>query len=179
MKRTSFAYVTEVFCYLKQFSMYGSVMDSPVTEKDIWNRAIGLLSRREYSRSELSKKLKLYSDGVDLVPVLHRLEESEYLSDRRFAESFIRLRIGQGHGLIRIRYDLKNKGVSPDLLQEVLEAQDNDWYSLAIALYSRKYRSSSKELDYKERARRMRFMSQRGFSIDEIKHAEEAFLLES
>jgi len=68
--------------------------------------------------------------------------------------------------------------VQSDLVQEVLEEQENDWYQLANELYARKYSASSKELDYKERSRRMRFMSQRGFNIDEIKHAEEAFLSE-
>jgi len=153
-------------------------MDKQVTEKDVWNKAIALLARREYCRVELLKKLKAYSAEVEIEPILMRLEESGYLSDRRFTESFIRMRVAQGHGQIRIRFDLKSKGVQSDLVQEVLEEQENDWYQLANELYARKYSASSKELDYKERSRRMRFMSQRGFNIDEIKHAEEAFLSE-
>lgn len=153
-------------------------MDRQVTEKDVWNKAITLLARREYSCVELSGKLKVYASDVEIEPILTRLVESGYLCDQRFTESYIRMRVAQGHGLIRIRYDLKSKGVQSDLVQHVLEEQENDWYQLAYELYVRKYRSSSKELDYKERARRMRFMSQRGFSIDEIKYAEGVFLSE-
>lgn len=144
-------------------------------EKDVWNRAIGLLARREYSRLELFKKLKPHSDGVEIEPVLERLSVSGYQSDARFTDSFVRMRVGQGHGLNRIRFDLKSKGINADLLQGVLEQNELDWFALAAELYQRKYAFSKQELDYKERAKRLRFMTRRGFSFDEIKYAEDEF----
>ena len=147
-------------------------MAKEITQKDLWNRAIGLLSRREYSKAELRNKLLLISENLDVEPVLHELEAEGYQSDERFVDSFLRMRIAQGHGLMRIRFDLKRKGVDEGLIEDALVANDVDWYELALALYQRKYALSSKPLDYKERAKRVRFMSQRGFSFDEIHYAE-------
>ncbi len=148
-------------------------MAEQLTEKELWNKAIQYLSRREYSRAELSTKLGRLSQG-DIEAVLDSLEKDGYLSDRRFTESFIRMRVSQGHGLIRIRFDLQKKGVNAQLMSEVLEELDVDWYELASELYARKYSSLLEDSDYKERAKRMRFMSQRGYSMDEIQHAIEA-----
>lgn len=142
-----------------------------ITEKDIWNKAIQLLSRREYSRAELVQKLARISQDLPLDAVLGELESAGYLSDRRFAESFIRMRVGQGHGLIRIRFDLQRKGVANDLLQAVLEEMDIDWFGLAAEQYQRKYSQAVPSGDYKERSKRMRFLSQRGFTMDEIQYA--------
>ncbi|WP_420554436.1 regulatory protein RecX [Neptuniibacter marinus] len=151
-------------------------MDREITKKDVWNRAIVLLARREYSKGELRKKLLLISGDIDVESVLNDLELAGYQSDLRFVESFIRMRVSQGHGLMRIRFDLKRKGVDEALIEEVLEASEVDWFELAFELYGRKYAISSKPLDYKERARRVRFMSQRGFSFDEIQYAENEVL---
>lgn len=139
------------------------------TEKTLWNKAIQYLSKREYSREELTAKL--CSKGEECGNVLDALEENGYLSNRRFTESFIRMRIAQGHGLNRIRFDLKRKGIQSELMCAVLEELEVDWYALAGELYQRKYRSALEERDFKERNKRIRFMSQRGFLMDEIQEA--------
>ncbi|WP_415892531.1 regulatory protein RecX [Neptuniibacter sp. PT8_73] len=141
--------------------------------KEAWSKAIQLLSRREYSYKELSQKLARSVEGADLDSVLQSLEEEGYLSDQRFCESFVRMRVGQGHGLIRIRFDLKQKGIASELLASCLEDLDIDWFVQAEELYRRKYREPLAGKDFKERSKRMRFMSQRGFSIDEIQFAIE------
>jgi len=160
----------------KVLDFEGNLMDREITKKDLWNRAIGLLSRREYSKGELRDKLSLMSTELDIESVLSDLEAAGYQSDTRFVESFLRMRISQGHGLMRIRFDLKRKGVEEYLIEDAVHANDVDWFELAVDLYKRKYALSSKVLDYKERARRVRFMSQRGFSFDEIQYAENEVL---
>ncbi len=146
-------------------------MAEQLTEKDLWNKAIQLLSRREYSRGELTQQLGRMAEGLSIESVLGSLEEEGYLSDQRFTESFIRMRIGQGHGLIRIRFDLQRKGIANDLMQTVFEDMDIDWYELAVEQYRRKYSQPFSAGDYKEHSKRMRFLSQRGFSMGEIQHA--------
>ena len=53
-------------------------------------RAVRYLSRREYSRLELEKKLRAYlaedESEDDLTAVLNDLEQKGYLSDERFAQ---------------------------------------------------------------------------------------------
>lgn len=148
-------------------------MSEQLSEKELWNKAIQYLSRREYSRMELFAKLgKQSPEAVD--SVLDSLEKEGYLSDRRFTESFIRMRTAQGHGLNRVRFDLKKKGVDASMIAEAIEELEIDWYQLAAEVYRRKYSLALDKSDYKERSKRMRFMSQRGFSMDEIQYSMES-----
>jgi len=141
------------------------------TEQEAKNSALYLLSRREHSRKELAEKLAKRSESIRLADVLDELEQAGYLSDVRFTESFVRMRIGQGHGLIRIRFDLQRKGIQSDMLARVLEEMEPDWFELARELYRRKYRTVLDAADYKEKAKRVRYMSQRGFSMDQCLYA--------
>ena len=150
-----------------------------VTEKDIWNKAIQLLARREYSRAELATKLASFAAGQDVEPALQKLIAEGYLSDQRFTESFIRMRIGQGHGLIRIRFDLQKKGIAAELIEHALADMALDWFALALEQYQRKYRNKLMVDDYKEKNKRMRYLSQRGFAFDEIQYALSAVTDES
>ncbi|WP_432471935.1 regulatory protein RecX [Amphritea sp. HPY] len=141
------------------------------TEQEAKSAALYLLSRREYSRKELTEKLAKKSESIGLDNVLNELVQSGYQSDRRFTESFIRMRIGQGHGLIRIRFDLQRKGIQSEMIEQVLESMEPDWFELAQELYRRKYRTALAANDYKDKAKRIRYMSQRGFSMDQCLYA--------
>lgn len=141
------------------------------TEQEAKNAALYLLSRREYSRKELTDKLAKKSESIGLDEVLNELVQSGYQSDRRFTESFIRMRIGQGHGLIRIRFDLLRKGIQSEMTEQLLESMEPDWFELAQELYRRKYRTALVANDYKDKAKRIRYMSQRGFSMDQCLYA--------
>lgn len=145
--------------------------EQDVTEKDVLHKAIDLLSRREYAQGELRAKLMKLGSEAQVEAVLQRLQDEGYQSDQRFIESFIRMRLGQGHGLIRIRFDLSRKGIESDLLAEVLDGLEVDWYEQARELYQRKYSHPLDKQDYKEKSKRMRYMAQRGYSMDEIQYA--------
>lgn len=144
------------------------------TQAEAKNAAIGLLARREHSRKELRDKLLARCESVDLDAVLDELESKGYQSDQRFTESFIRMRIGQGQGLIKIRFELQRKGIDSELIVSSFELADIDWFALAAEMYARKYRAALVPHDYKEKSKRMRFMSQRGFNAAQINFAIEA-----
>ena len=141
------------------------------TEQDARNAAIGLLARREHSRKELYTKLSGRCEQINLDTVLDDLERNGYLSDQRFTESFIRMRTAQGHGEVRIRFDLRQKGVAAEMISSVLDESGIDWYEQAADVYSRKFRTAVGEKDYKERSKRMRYLAQRGFNMDQINYA--------
>ena len=141
------------------------------TQAEAKNAAIGLLARREHSRKELLDKLASRCDGIDIEAVLDDLALNGYQSDQRFTESFIRMRIGQGQGLIKIRFELQRKGIDSELIAAAFEMADPDWFTLAVDMYQRKYRAELDPSDYKERGKRMRFMAQRGFTSEQINYA--------
>ena len=133
--------------------------------------AMDLLTGREFSRAELAAKLnKRFDSHPSIEEVLVKIAEEGLQSDKRFAEAFVRSRIYRGHGLARIRQDIRQKGVGDELVARALEEADIDWYALARDVATRKF-GQRPASDQREKAKRMRFMQYRGFNYDQIKYA--------
>ncbi|MGK0249295.1 MAG: regulatory protein [Oleispira sp.] len=146
-----------------------------LSESQLRVAAIGLLSRREYSRHELYQKLIARAPSETyLLQLLDQLIASGYQCDQRFAESFLRSRINRGLGLMRIERELKEKGIEQDLIEQILQA-DIDWFELAYDCGLRKFNSLDLN-DYKEKQKAFRYLAYRGFSMDHIQFAIEHYL---
>ena len=137
-------------------------------EKQLWQSAINLLSRREHSRKELQQKLaRTLNEPEAIDDVLNRLEDDGLVSDTRFTESFIRMHLGRGHGPMRIRQELKQKGVDEETVSIALEEASPDWFALAETTRVKKFGEEA-PADHKEKARQVRFLQYRGFPINVI-----------
>lgn len=139
-----------------------------------WARAfeaqcLQALSRREHSRSELLAKKPADCDAATAEAVLDELAARGWQSDARYCDSYVRSKASSGNGAGKIRQALKHSGVAKDLIDAALETQD--WFAIAAEVYAKKYFAPTKLAA--ERAKRQRFMVQRGFSFAEIRHAEE------
>ena len=83
--------------------------------------AIKSIKKRSYTRKELYQKLKDDFDNETLNKVLDKLEESGYIDDKFYANSYIhRQIISTNHGPIRIKRDLEEKGVTSKIIEEVM-----------------------------------------------------------
>jgi regulatory protein len=136
--------------------------------KEIRRKAMDLLSRREHSVAELRRKL--FDKGYDKAAVdeqLQKLERENLLSDRRFAESYVNYRSKKGFGPLRIKQELKEKGVSESLLLEYLDNTEF-WRNLARAVREKRF-GSTPPRDYKDKAKQLRFLQYRGFSNDHLR----------
>ena len=127
--------------------------------------AMNMLARREHSRKELFSKLSTRFDQSEIEEVLNQLVEENLQSDQRFLESFVSSRVTKGQGPMKISYDLKNKGVSSDLIDDEIDKYASEWMSIAREELVRKYGSTEPE-DYKEKQKWQRFLAGRGFSND-------------
>lgn len=138
--------------------------DAPDTPGELHARALRLLARREHSRAELGRKLAPRAESPEaLQSLLDALEQKKQLSDERYASERARV-LARKFGAARIRLDLKAKGVDEDIIEGVaLEAEAGR----AAAILARKYRTSATTRE--ERARRMRFLQQRGFAHETIR----------
>lgn len=147
--------------------------DDPTDQRAIEHRAVQLLSRREHSAHELSHKLEQKGFERDAVrAVVARLETRKWQSDARFADVFFRQRVQQGYGPLRIRAELQHKGVDEDQIQRVFEAEDVDWFALARERFQRRFPHPVDAADRrKEQARRMRYLTQRGFTGEQVRSA--------
>jgi regulatory protein len=131
-------------------------------------RAVSLLANREHSALELSRKLQNAGFDTDEVEkTLHDLQQANLQSDERFAENYLRSRANKGYGELRIRNELKERGVASDLISECLYKAEIDWFSLAVEVRCKRFGESNPE-DYKERAKQQRFLQYRGFSHEQI-----------
>jgi regulatory protein len=135
-------------------------------ERSLKGRALGYLSRREYSRAELSRKLMPYTEDADaLEALLDSLQREGWLSDARFAESVVHrraARVGAG----RIVSELKRHAVGEALIEEVSTQLRETELVRARAVWQKKYGQLPETPA--ERARQARFLAARGFSMSII-----------
>ena len=129
------------------------------------------LARREHTREELRTKLaKRDFAAEEIESAVAKLAAEGLVSDDRFTESFIAVRMRKGQGPVRIRMDLQQRGVSPDLIALHLDPRSPEWRKLAREVRIRKF-GVDIPADFKEKARQMRFLEYRGFSTVQIQSA--------
>lgn len=140
-----------------------------------YNKALGLLARREHSRKELRQKLgRSGYAGDEAGEALDRLGEQHYQDDDRFAEALIRNRSAQGYGPMRLRAELKSHGLPDARIRSLLDAAQIDWAQSAAAQLRRRYGATGVS-DPAERARRAQFLLRRGFpaaTVRDVTHAD-------
>ena len=133
--------------------------------------AMDYLSRREHASYELYQKLLLKNyDPDEISAALERLTEQGLLSDSRFTEAFIEQRINRGSGPLKIRAELRQKGISDDMIDAFLNERDTHWKHSALELRIKKY-GPERPADIKETARQTRFIQSRGFSSEQTRYA--------
>ena len=97
--------------------------------------------------------------------VLDELSALGYLSDERFAKSLVRQKSG-GYSRNAIGATLKAKGVGGDAAREALAGADLDDGAALVALWRRRF--GKPPADDREKARQVRFLQSRGFSLSAI-----------
>jgi len=132
-----------------------------------------MLARREHSGAELRAKLAAKGFPADLInDALSDLHRSGWLSDERFVEAFIRARSERGYGPLRIRAELKERGIDEDLIAVYLDARDPAWLRRLRGVWSKRF-GAKHPADFADKARQMRFLQARGFTAEQIRAVTE------
>ncbi|NEX60691.1 recombination regulator RecX [Noviherbaspirillum galbum] len=132
-------------------------------------RALKYLSNREHSRIELARKLSRYAqEGDDVEALLDQLEAAKFLSESRFTESLVNRRAAR-FGNSRILSELQSHGINGEALSQIKSDLRQDEAARAREVWRRKF--SQPPADAAERAKQMRFLQQRGFSLGAIQAA--------
>ena len=140
------------------------------SHKDIRQTAINLLTRREHSQYELQCKLKSRGFELhDIHQIIDELNQKGWQSDERFTENYIRSRIRNGFGPLKITQELQKRHVSNNLIEQYLNEYDkNQWIALKEKARIKRF-GSEKPKEFKELMKQLRFLNYRGFSVrDEI-----------
>jgi regulatory protein len=142
-------------------------MKSKPEPGELRERAMRLLARREHSRAELARKLGQASfDACDIQPLLDEFEEKRWLSDRRFAESYVADHRARA-GAVKLAFDLRQRGVADDIIEAVLSENRDSEFERARSVWQKKF--GSPPADMTEKARQMRFLQSRGFGAEVIR----------
>lgn len=137
----------------------GSARDKP----SAYNKALGLLARREQSERELKTKLERAGYSADeSATAIGALKLQEYQSDARFAVLLARSRAANGYGPRRISAELKSHGFADAEIAAAIDELDCDWRDLALRQLQR-HCGRKPAADVKERSRRAAYLLRRGF----------------
>ena len=130
------------------------------------NRALRLLSGREYSRLELQQRLLAHEqEPGSLSALLDELEAKDFLSEKRALESLLHRRAPQWGGA-RIRQELQAKGLNAHAIAQAMQELRSTELERATAVWKKKF--GAEHGTHAQRAKQMRFLSQRGFSAEVI-----------
>ena len=144
--------------------------ESPSENKIIRKKAMDYLSRREHSRYELYKKISTHNFDKDLInQELDLLIRDGLLSDERFVEAFIHSRKKNGKGPLKISAELQQRGAEESLINKYIEEIENsEWLDSAKQVAEKKL-GNNQQLDYDNQLKMMKFLNNRGFTIDQVK----------
>jgi regulatory protein len=125
-----------------------------------------LLSRREHSRFELTRKLHPHAENpAELEGVINDLERQGFFNEERFASVFARNK-GAKFGVMRVKQELAQHKLQPELAQKVLADLKVTELERAREVWQRRFLNPPASLD--EKLKQHRFLMQRGFGNETI-----------
>jgi regulatory protein len=137
-----------------------------VVARTLRAQAIRLLARREYARAEL--EARLIGGGGDRDEVRSTLDDlgaQGLLSDQRFARAVVGQKAGR-FSRRNIAGGLKAKGIAPGDIDDALRDADLDDDAALKSLWERRF--GELPANDKEKARQVRYLQARGFSVTAI-----------
>lgn len=139
-----------------------------MTSQELYDHAVSLLARRDYASGELARTLSKMTENREKIDkALSRLVECGYLDDNRLITHMIDKHVRKKHGPARIKQEIRQKGFSPELVEQMLEKGDVDWYAMARELKVSKF-GDAVASEAKEKNKQIRYLQYKGFSMDMI-----------
>jgi regulatory protein len=129
-------------------------------------RALGHLTRREYSRAELYRKLQPHAGDEDLDALLDEFKQRGWLSDQRYVDQMVHARRGK-FGSLKVAHELRSQGVAETLIDKAVEEIREDERETARKLWIKKY--GEPPASREEWAKQARYLQSRGFGTEIIK----------
>lgn len=142
------------------------------TSQKAFHRALYYLKFRARSQTEMTIYLSGKGFDEDIISqTIKRLKKENYLDDQAFANSWAINRLQFRHyPLSRIKMELRQKGISKDIIDVAINSQGEDAeLSSLIDLASQKKRQSK----YSEPQKLMAYLTRKGYSYGLVKQAIE------
>lgn len=133
---------------------------------DLRERALGYLTRREYSRAELYRKLQPYAGDEDLDALLEDFRQRGWLSDARYVDQMVHARRGK-YGSLKVAHELRSQGVSEELVDKAVAEAAIEDKDTALNLWRKKFGAAPQSRE--EWAKQARYLQSRGFGTEIIR----------
>ncbi|HDX8345478.1 TPA: regulatory protein RecX [Aeromonas dhakensis] len=133
--------------------------------------AMRSLARRESAESELARRLRQQGYQEEVIEaVVDYCRGYNWVNDERYGAMAVRAGAAKGHGPLKIRFDLRRKGLDDGQIDAAFEQPELDWFELALELLER--RANIADLaDFKLRMKWLKYLLGRGFSQDQARYA--------
>ena len=136
------------------------------------DRALKYLGFKARTEREVLKKLQEYEYPEEIIlRVVELVKRYNYVNDENFATAYVKDRVKlKGYGKQKIKYELRERGVSESIIESCLEEIPLNELENAVKYISKKTKNPN---DPKERNRIYNALVRRGFSYEIIQTAFE------
>ena len=112
--------------------------------------------------------------------VLQRLIDDKFIDDRRYAEAFVRDKMRfSGWGVFKLRAALRNKGLSTDIVEDVLRMLDsNNMTDRLRERLERKMRTTKYTTRYDLKTKLMRYGASLGYDFESVSDVVDTLISE-
>lgn len=146
------------------------ILVDKINYRKAFNKCADFLSRRDHSVKELREKLLRTVDEASADKAIERFEELGYLDDEKFAKNYAEhLFNNKNYSDNHVKQELYKKGISRDIVAQILEDSEIDSVENIITIINKKYYSKLNAENGKEKV--VAALMRKGFSYGDIKSA--------
>lgn len=138
----------------------------PLTPDQVLDKMAKYCAYQERCVKDVKDKLKTFElPQVEKDKILDYLLDNRFVSDERFAKSFVRGKVNQsGWGLNKIRFHLVQKGIAKELIDEALGQTDEEVYrQRLIDILKKKSKTVKAANDFEKKRKLAAYAMQKGF----------------
>ena len=133
--------------------------------------ALKLLNRRDHGAREIADRLVARGFQRSAVErAVEGLRQERLVDDGRFAEHFVAYHANRGRGPVGIAHRLREAGVAPEAIAAAVDAGAADWRRRCAEVRRKRF-GAKLPATWAEKGRQARFLTQRGFSADQVRAA--------
>ncbi|MCR5050356.1 MAG: RecX family transcriptional regulator [Paludibacteraceae bacterium] len=131
------------------------------------DKAEAYCARAEHCAADVKRKLYEWSAPMELADdIIDRLYERDFLNDKRFCMAYVHDKVAyQSWGRLKIQAGLRALQLPEKYISQALNEIDEEQYTHNLRNLSRQRASDPDD-------KRTRFLMQRGFTFDEIRHTK-------
>ena len=138
----------------------------PLSPDQVLEKMAKYCAYQERCLKDVSDKLKTFEiSEKERKDILNYLIDNRFVNNKRFVKAFVRGKINQsGWGLNKIRFHLMQKGIEKELIDEALQAFDEEVYrQRLVEVLTTKAKTVKAANDFEKKRKLAAFAIQKGF----------------